>query len=560
MKNTITARVGKNFLSKASRLFDSNLGTVFSELVQNSRRAGASRIELETTEQEVTDGRNSTLICFRDNGRGIQDMTALLELSESGWKVDIEEAEDPAGMGIFCLSNMEGVVRIRSGHQVVNLTKEVFAGLAEAEIENADESVEGVEIIFCAQSRKYEATEAFRRAVLYANIREVTVDGNATSSGQLVEENKPNVMTHEELGVRVVATHTVSFHSRSNQLRFNFHGIELTHTLAGSQEANELSELLSICDHTVNVELLHTKRLKMVLPARNAMIWSEDLRQFFVWVKAMLLRKLASKSHVLPHKWKLIASEVGVQLPDADLNSSLKFFPGHECPPSYREGDIAEWEAKPIYLMADNDPDDDLFCASHYTELFFTVRLARPNAEMVGYDSYDALPRTEMHIRVDGESVAELLNQCNDDFVVSSPIQVSLDDIAEVKAREFVVLSKEWECGDYDALNTNFVRVEGFDDVGAIEDFCAEKLFRPFQDYDSDSDETQEQYFRECARKDIAMRCSTPEAALRNWIESKLKDDLVSVYEYGSAWDTSLTIKITRECKGKPAEIEIICE
>ena len=68
------------------------------ELVQNSRRAGATLISVVT---ETTS--KGTRIEFEDNGTGIDDFAKLLSLGDSKWDAETDRVEDPAGFGFFSL-------------------------------------------------------------------------------------------------------------------------------------------------------------------------------------------------------------------------------------------------------------------------------------------------------------------------------------------------------------------------------------------------------------------------------------------------------------------------
>ena len=95
---TIKARVNTRLLNKASRLFTGTLEGRVIEILQNARHAGATKVQITTT-----DG----LVRVRDNGRGIEDFAKLLDLGGSGWDEGFEASEDPAGVGIFCLAPRE---------------------------------------------------------------------------------------------------------------------------------------------------------------------------------------------------------------------------------------------------------------------------------------------------------------------------------------------------------------------------------------------------------------------------------------------------------------------
>lgn len=81
-----------NLLQKMSFAFSTKT-TLISELMQNARRAGATKVSIAFTE-------DGTLL-ITDDGNGIESFDTLLELAESGWDESTERNERPFGMGFF---------------------------------------------------------------------------------------------------------------------------------------------------------------------------------------------------------------------------------------------------------------------------------------------------------------------------------------------------------------------------------------------------------------------------------------------------------------------------
>jgi hypothetical protein len=115
----IQARVNMRLLDKAARLFTGRLTGRVIELLQNARRAGAKRVEITNR-----DG----VVIVRDDGRGIDDFAKLLDLGGSGWEDKLEQSEDPAGVGLFCLAPRP--LTIRSKGQIVTIRENSWTGAA----------------------------------------------------------------------------------------------------------------------------------------------------------------------------------------------------------------------------------------------------------------------------------------------------------------------------------------------------------------------------------------------------------------------------------------------
>ena len=75
---TIQATVNVRLLSKATRLFTGRLEGRIIEILQNSRRAGATEVIITNKDGYVT---------VHDNGRGIDDFSKLLESQFPGYDI-----------------------------------------------------------------------------------------------------------------------------------------------------------------------------------------------------------------------------------------------------------------------------------------------------------------------------------------------------------------------------------------------------------------------------------------------------------------------------------------
>lgn len=103
---TIHTAVGESIIGKVSRWFNGGASDVLTELLQNARRAGATKVHID---QLTEDGQD--IVVVRDDGKGIDDPATLLTLGDSGWQEDIARREDPAGMGMFSLAGRQITVR-----------------------------------------------------------------------------------------------------------------------------------------------------------------------------------------------------------------------------------------------------------------------------------------------------------------------------------------------------------------------------------------------------------------------------------------------------------------
>lgn len=103
----------QNLMRNLSAVFSDNTRFV-AELLQNARRAGASRVII-ANHPKGSEYKGKPLphqmIEFVDDGVGIQDFNKLLTVADSGWEESINNAEHPYGMGflstIFACEKME---------------------------------------------------------------------------------------------------------------------------------------------------------------------------------------------------------------------------------------------------------------------------------------------------------------------------------------------------------------------------------------------------------------------------------------------------------------------
>ena len=140
--NRLTGGVDMSILTRTPQLFDQSPETIASELLQNARRAGATRVTLsigvvsrdpQSDKGQSGKGQYNEAWCtVHDDGQGIDDFQDLVTFGGSGWSPDSSPDEDYAGMGVFVLATRGCIVH--SGSLSVTLTTAVFTGTADAEV------------------------------------------------------------------------------------------------------------------------------------------------------------------------------------------------------------------------------------------------------------------------------------------------------------------------------------------------------------------------------------------------------------------------------------------
>ncbi|MBS3912689.1 MAG: hypothetical protein KGZ70_12860 [Hydrogenophaga sp.] len=97
----------RKFFESMKHLFATSF-SVLGELMQNARRAGATRIDFEID----IEGKKA---CIVDDGSGISDFQLVIALCDSGWDEQVTLTDKPFGMGLFSLFFAAEKVVFRSG-------------------------------------------------------------------------------------------------------------------------------------------------------------------------------------------------------------------------------------------------------------------------------------------------------------------------------------------------------------------------------------------------------------------------------------------------------------
>jgi len=294
---TIKAQVSQT-LSKATRLFTGSLAGRIIEILQNARRAGATEVHITNQDGSVT---------VHDNGHGIEDFAKLLDLGNSGWDQGTEEAEDPAGVGVFCLAPRE--VEIHSGHKSIVITEEAWTGESVL-VQTAKESVPGTMLQFNDEPWTFEEVE---KQAVFSGLH-ITVDDKTCAQEAFVSGE---ATLYPELGCRIEITsrgNLSQWHHRwkrnyySDDVLVNFHGQVVQ--FAYRPVSEELQCLVDLTGEPTAI--------RMMLPARTQLVENKAL----IDLKSILERevyKFIQKrgSHKLKYVEYCRAKELDIELPEA---------------------------------------------------------------------------------------------------------------------------------------------------------------------------------------------------------------------------------------------------
>ena len=149
MNRTIRARIHESAVKRVTRIYAATLADIFAETLQNSRRAGATRVRISVAAPaarpagvDAAAGKTPLTVTVTDDGAGIADPAVLLSFGENGWDDALVRREDAAGFGFASLARRNCTVssrprssngEIRPGWRV-ELVPEHFLGEADAEV------------------------------------------------------------------------------------------------------------------------------------------------------------------------------------------------------------------------------------------------------------------------------------------------------------------------------------------------------------------------------------------------------------------------------------------
>jgi len=121
---TVGLNINNTALLQSLRFAFTNHDTVVQELLQNARRAGATRIKVYYLPEQRH-------LRIEDDGSGIQDHQLLLSIGNSGWSQELVEEEGPYGIGFLsAIYAAEQICVASNGKELVASTSDLLGGSA----------------------------------------------------------------------------------------------------------------------------------------------------------------------------------------------------------------------------------------------------------------------------------------------------------------------------------------------------------------------------------------------------------------------------------------------
>ena len=399
---TIRARIHENAVRRVTRAYASTLAEILAEGLQNSRRAGATRVRIAVHKSaprvpEHTDAQFG--IAIVDDGAGIADPAVLLSFGENGWDEKLVRREDAAGFGFASLARRGCTVTSRprspDGKSVpgwyVELEPEHFLGETEAEVRTDTDAPfpHGTSISFLATESAAAIRTAAENAVRHYPLPVVFDDGTADAppGEELPRRAFLDGAVHAEPW-RGLAFGAFRDRRRGyNDPDLNFFGLTLPVGLPTIETVHGPT-------WTVRADVRDCPDLELVLPARKEPVENVFLKEMREAARLAIYRAMAADPSPRPAfaDWTR-AREAGIELapPPAMLR-----------PWRPSVADVDDWHEPPRLagaghdaLVMDCDPEPPeaqaLWRAAERASI--APRLFEGDRRLNGYEWYDGLDR-----------------------------------------------------------------------------------------------------------------------------------------------------------------------
>lgn len=523
----IQPAVGQALITKVSRLFNGTMTDVLNEMLQNARRAGARRIDIDLGEYE-----GGHMLIITDDGAGIDDPTSFVTLGHSGWNEDIARREDPAGMGVFSLAGRRVTVR--------SFSASANRGWAVTIPENGWEGAIPLSVEPSAIRRGTQIAIAMPADWLASLPHHVEA---AAKHFPLPIRFRGQVMAREDFlegahrieewnGCRIGIFRSGSYEPAETP-RINFHGVKVPCPMPSVQEIDIPHKW------AVRIDIVDAPALQLVLPARKEMVQNAALDALRAAAEASIYRTIALEAeHRLSFRDYRRAAQLGIDLPEA----SAWLYAWIPLTAESRGRDQSERIASvPMIILFGHAPDIEQCAAQVLCDDDDALAFRPVCAEdrFAGYEWYDGLPRIpalSFSIEKDGQHYSYGGELPIPEEVASGRASAITLIVPIVRSAEydepFALLGFPLDmlvcANDGSGLDETLIFVREAADVAPfplaqlIEDCC----FCYDEDHDSDSWYTQHREFERGARNLANNLLLGEEEALLEQIRSAFHDEL----------------------------------
>ena len=480
LPNQIHASIHQDAISRVPDFFNASAQDILNELFQNSRRAGATRIDVTY---------DHTVLTITDDGDGVSDPSALLAFGHSDWEPDLAQTEQPAGMGIYSLARQDKVT-IRSKTATgpaweVTLNTAHFTGQASAPIRTLPDSTpRGTSISF---NIKQVPNSTFEEAARYHPLPIFL------NSEKLEQQD----FLHRHLAIETWRGLRIGIQFGHNS-KINFHGVTAV--------CDQLPILSLISSNlSADIDVIDCPSLQLTLPARKEVVQTRFIGELHEACKFAIYRALRDQLDPLdvPYKVQQDALKYGISLPDARrLLKAWQPDTGNIMDSPYINELTA---ASDNALLIDTilEPPDQQTLARAAEQNGIMDRLMQADTRLAGYPWYDALTTVSditVTISQNGRNHnLEHRRDQNDPFKDPRPDRITLELHGTSKLSKVPRLSLPTDVAffnaeeDYMDMNQPLVTKDSNITPNTLADLMYQSFFDPSDNAEADSLDTQAQ-------------------------------------------------------------------
>ena len=418
MNRTIRARIHESAVKRVTRIYAATLADIFAETLQNSRRAGATRVRIAASGAggAPDNGEPYLTVTVTDDGAGIADPAVLLSFGENGWDDTLVRREDAAGFGFASLARRYCSVSSRprsTGGELapgwrVELTPEHFLGEADAEVRAHEQAPypQGTAISFRATEHAAAIRNAAENAAGHYPLPVVFED--RTEDDTAAPEELPrraflDGAVHAERWRGLVFGVFRNRHAGYNDPDLNFHGLTLALRLP-------TVETIHGATWTVLADVDDCPDLELVLPARKEAVENAFLKEMRAAARLAVYRAMAADPNPRPsfEDWTR-AREAGIEIapPPAVLRPwrpAIAHVDDWRDPPK-----LAPVGRDTLVMDCDPEPHEAQALWRAAERNGIAPRLFETDRRLEGYGWYDGLHRASgiaVEVTLDGKPYA----------------------------------------------------------------------------------------------------------------------------------------------------------
>lgn len=516
----INATISQAAITRVPDFFNASLEDALTELLQNARRAGATRVDISASQDHFT---------VSDDGRGITDPQALLSFGDSHWDEALTGSENPAGMGIYSLARREQVTiqsKTADGPAwLVQLKADNFTGADPAPIRlnPGFPAPHGTSISFKPPTY---AQNDIERPVRHFPLP-VFLNGSPLSRSPFLERS-----IHQEEWQGIALGVIRGYHSPYYSRRLNFHGVT-----AALDALPHISDLKN--DWHVLADVRDCPKLRLTLPARKEVVNTPFLQELREAALASIFRAMQACTDPfdLPFQTHRQAAEMGFHLPEA--RAML-----HAWQPRFAEADRYEPHPDPtpagpdcLIMQLEAPTPDQQVLARAIDGAELAERIREPDTRLEGYEWYDSIPKiTGMDITLQDGADTHRLQSLRRSGITRQPNPATRPDAITI------TLHLEGPAGsDRIDIPTDVALYNDEPDIfidtstpivtknSTIQPFelaalMEEAYFQPGDDIECDARDTQQQDFNKDAMRIARKVLQSPDDAIRSALRDAIQD------------------------------------